>query len=76
MSWHHTPTPPPPALPLLTLGEGGVYQPLIELLDLPEIVDHFSGGRVVHVCAVQGCLQSQQLRARAEIARRQNDLLA
>jgi hypothetical protein len=54
--------PLPPLRTFLTLSEGDIHQPLIELLDLPEVVDHFSGGRIIHVCEVQSCLQSQQLR--------------
>lgn len=58
--------PPPPPSIFLTLSEGDIHQPLIKLLDLPEVVDHFSGGRIVHVCEIQSCLQSQQLREKME----------
>lgn len=60
VSQGHTATSPSPNT-FLTLSEGDIHQPLIKLLDLPEVVDHFSGGRVVHVCEIQSCLQSQQL---------------
>lgn len=60
VSQGHTATSPSPST-FLTLSEGDVHQPLIKLLDLPEVVDHFSGGRVVHVCEIQSCLQCQQL---------------
>jgi hypothetical protein len=49
------------------LSEGDIHQPLIKLLDLPEIVDHFFGGRVTHMCAVQSRLQIQQLKGRRDI---------
>lgn len=58
MSWYHT---PPRTLQLLTLSEGDVHQPLIKLLDVPEVVDHLSGGWVILTCVVQSCLQSQEL---------------
>lgn len=35
--------PCPKTLHPLTLLEGDIHQPLIELLNPPEIVDHFSG---------------------------------
>ena len=60
-----TTLPPHPALHTLScliLLEGDVHQPLIKFLDPPEVIDHFYGGRVVLTCAVQSCLQSQQLR--------------
>lgn len=53
-------------LHLLTFtSEGDVHQPLIKFLDLPEVVDHLSRGRVLHPCAVQGCLQIRQLRGKS-----------
>lgn len=47
------------------MSEGDVHQPLIKFLDLPEVVDHLSRGRVLHPCAVQGCLQIRQLRGKS-----------
>ena len=43
---------------LLTLSERDIHQPLVKVLDPPEIVDHLSGGWVIHMCAVQSSLQS------------------